>query len=329
MLITRTPLRLSFFCGGSDLPAFYRQEEGAALSITIDKYIYVMAHKTPHIGIRTMYDTIEEVDDIDSMQHIISKETLKYFNISKEITVASISDILAKGSGLGSSSAFTVGLVNALSSFKWEIESKKYIADVACEIEMDKCGYPVGKQDQYASAYGGLNHFTFEKDGNVLINNINIPKTTLSVLQDRLLLLYSGRGRKANTILQKQQHAMLDKEKFQAVVRARDKVFKGLDYLYKSQLDQFGELFHQSWIEKKNLVSSITDDYFDSIYNFAKTNKAVGGKLLGAGGGGFFIFYTYNPRELGEKIVQEFPECKAYDFKFTYEGSQLMSLDNN
>jgi D-glycero-alpha-D-manno-heptose-7-phosphate kinase len=142
MILSKTPLRISFFSGGSDMPNFFEKERGAALSVTINKYIYVMVHKTPHLGIKIMYDTIEEFPDVEQMQHLITKEALKYFNISKEITIASVSDILSKGSGLGSSSAFTVGLVNALASSKWEVASQRYLADIACQIEMDKCVDP-------------------------------------------------------------------------------------------------------------------------------------------------------------------------------------------
>ena len=171
MILSKTPLRISFFSGGSDMPSFYEKEKGATLSVTIDKYIYVMLHKTPHLGVKVMYDTIEEYPDVEQMQHAITRESLKHFGIDKEVTIASIADILAKGSGLGSSSAFTLGLVNVLANPDRHVSlmSREYLAQTAYYIERELCKYPVGKQDQYASAYGGLNLFEFHKDGSVEI----------------------------------------------------------------------------------------------------------------------------------------------------------------
>lgn len=326
MIVSKTPLRISFFSGGSDMPSFYNKEQGAALSCTIDKYIYVCVHKTPHLGIKVMYDTIEQIPDVEQMQHLITKEALKYFNISNEITIASISDILSKGSGLGSSSAFTVGLVNALASTKWEVASCGYLADVACLIEMDKCGYPVGKQDQYAAAFGGLNLFEFKKDGDVEVSPLTIGHTTLNKLEQNLLLVYSGRGRSANSILQKQQQAMDDRVKFDLVRRSRDKAYTARDFLVAGDCDSFGSLLHDAWMDKKAVTTDITNDYFESIYSKAIESGALGGKLLGAGGGGFFLFYI-PPDKRGQVIesIETNTECKVYDFKFTDHGSRIAS----
>lgn len=203
MIVTKTPLRMSLFSGGSDMSSFYQVEKGAALSVTIDKFVYVCVHRTPHLGIKAMYDKIEETPDVETMQHEISKEAFTYFNYKKEITVASISDILSKGSGLGSSSTFTVGLVNALATLRWGHITKQYLADVACQIEIDRCGYPIGKQDQYAAAYGGMNLFEFHSDESVTYTPINLDDQKMFEFNQNLLLVYSGRGRSANAILQK------------------------------------------------------------------------------------------------------------------------------
>ena len=326
MIISKTPLRLSFFSGGSDMPSFYNKEKGAALSVTIDKFIYVMVHKTPHLGIKIMYDSIEEFKDIEDMQHLITKEALKYYAIDKEITIASISDIVSKGSGLGSSSAFTVGLVNALSASRWEISSRKYLADVACDIEMDKCKYPVGKQDQYAAAFGGFNLFEFEKNGNVEVNPVTIARKEISRLQDNMLLVYSGKSRSANSILQKQQNAMEDVDKFKLVRRTRDKAYTAAKYLTDGDFDSFGDMLHSSWMDKKDVVKDITNDYFDMVYTKAMVNGALGGKLMGAGGGGFFAFYV--PKDKREAVIDAVTtdtECKIYDFTFYDHGSRIIT----
>lgn len=328
MIISKTPLRISFFSGGSDMPAFYTREKGAALSVTIDKFIYVMAHKTQNIGVKIMYDEIEEFTDIEEMQHLITRESLRYYGVEKEITVASVSDILTRGSGLGSSSAFTVGLVNAMANMTGRSNevSRRYLADVACEIEMNRCFYPVGKQDQFAAAYGGFNLFEFETDGNVTARTVNISRRNLSELNNNLLLVYSGRGRMANAILQKQQKAMDDKNKFNAVRKTRDRAYTAMKYLENGDHESFGDMLHSSWLDKKSVVSEISDDYFDVVYKKATDAGAIGGKLLGAGGGGFFIFYVpLAKREQVSKAVTTDTECKVYDFRFYDNGSRIIN----
>ena len=328
MILSKTPLRISFFSGGSDMPSFFEKERGAALSVTIDKYIYVMLHKTPHLGIKVMYDTIEEYPDLETMQHAITRESLKHFSVDKEVTVASIADILAKGSGLGSSSAFTLGLVNVLANQnKHEgLLSREYLAQTAYYIERQLCGYPVGKQDQYASAYGGMNLFEFHKDDTVEIRPMTYNRETWNNLEDRLLLVYSGRGRNANSILQKQSAAMSDETKFNLVKASRDKAYVGSRYLKEGKLDDFGHLLHEAWMDKKAVETSITNEYFDGVYNRALEAGALGGKLLGAGGGGFFLFYVDpSKRQHVIDVITDGTECKVYDFRFTEYGSQITS----
>lgn len=323
MIISKTPLRISFFSGGSDMPSFFLRERGAALSVTIDKYIYVMAHKTPHLGIKTMYDTVEQTADIELMQHAITRESLKHLNISNDITIASISDILSRGSGLGSSSAFTVGLLNALSGGKY---TREKLAQTAYNVERNMCGYPVGKQDQYAAAYGGMNLFQFETDNVVTVRPVVHNDDNWDNLQDNLLLVYSGRGRSANGILQKQAAAMDEADKFKLVQRNRDRAFVAANLFSAGLIDDFGALFHDAWMDKKGLAKDITDDYFDSIYDRALKAGAIGGKLLGAGGGGFFLFYVKrnNREKVIHAITHEF-SCKVYNFSFVETGSSVIN----
>ena len=192
----------------------------------------------------------------------------------------------------------------------------------------DLCGFPVGRQDQYAAAYGGLNLFQFLPSHRVTVESIRLPKAgTLKKLNDNLLLVYSGKGRSANEILQKQKSAMSQADKFNLVKRSRDKAYKGLQYLENDDLDSFGYLLHEGWMDKKNIVKEITQDYFDDIYTKAIDAGALGGKLLGAGGGGFFLFYCkpeLQPKVL--KAVQENTSCVNYPFKFTDHGSSVVSL---
>ena len=284
------------------------------------------SHKVPHMGVRCMYDDVEEQHDIEQMQHAITREALKYYDIKKEMTVASISDIVTKGSGLGSSSAFTVGLVKALSTTKYDNSTRKYVADIACQIEMDKCGYPVGKQDQYAAAFGGFNLFKFKRNGEVTVDELRLTNPHIMALEKNLLLVYSGRGRNANNILQKQQKAMLDADKFNKVRRSKDKAFEAVDLLHKGKVDDFGRLLHESWLDKKGVCEEITQDYFDEIYDTAIKNGALGGKLLGAGGGGFFIFYVpeKNRTKVEGAISTNHKDCRIYDFEFYGSGSHML-----
>jgi len=325
MIITKTPIRLSFFSGGSDLPAFYKQEKGAALSVTIDKFIYVCCHKTTHIGIKTMYDIVSETDNIQDMEHIITKECLNYFGYKKELTVASISDIMSKGSGLGSSSSFTVGLVNGLYHMKTSgYLSHREAAEIACDIEMSKCGYQVGKQDQYAAAHGGFNLFEFHIDGSVHVQKLDYSDSWVK-LENSLLLVHSGRNRSANQILQKQSQAMMYPDKMNLVRKSRDKAYEGLKYFKDGDIESFGRLLHTAWMDKKAVVSDISQDYFDVVYQKAISAGAWGGKLLGAGGGGFFIF-ACDPTHK-DKIAQEVvngTDCKVYDFSFYNQGSKVI-----
>jgi len=328
MIITKTPLRISFFSGGSDMPAFFNREAGAALSATIDKCIYIAVHKTQHIGIKTMYDEVSQVEDVSDMQHSITRETLKLVGIDKEITIASISDIIAKGSGLGSSSAFTTGLIHALASLQEtaDLLTPELLAQTAYNIERNLCGYPVGKQDQYAAAYGGMNLFEFNTNDTVNVKSFAYQQHNIDKLQDNLLLVYSGKSRSANSILQKQAAAMLDVNKFNMVKRSRDKAYTAAGYITDGKIDDFGALLHDAWMDKKGVVGEISQYYFDFVYSKAIDAGALGGKLLGAGGGGFFVFYvTPDKREQVIEAVTKETECKVYDFKFTNYGSRLLS----
>ena len=307
------------------MPSFYEKDFGAALSVTIDKFIYVIAHKIPNTNIKCMYDVIEEHTDINQMQHAITRETLKYYDIRKEITTASVSDIVTRGSGLGSSSAFTVGLVNALGHITNQPIGATDLAVAACEVEMNRCGYPVGKQDQYAAAVGGLNLFVFNSDGTVNVSRQIMYTEHVESLQNNLMLVYSGHGRDANNILQKQQNAMSSATKFDLVKKSRDKAFTGLELIRAGSIDDFGALLHDAWMDKKAVCEGITQDYFDVIYDKAMKAGALGGKLLGAGGGGFFLFYV--PQERREDVAQAVTRdtlCKVYDFNFHKLGSEVV-----
>jgi len=327
VITSKTPLRISFFSGGSDIESFYKHEHGAALSCTIDKYIYVSVNHTPHTGIRTMHDTVDDANHVDQLQNKIIRESLRLLGLGSEITISSIADVRPYGAGLGSSSAFTVGLLNALTLGVGETDMDAFrLAEMACDVEINRCGYPIGRQDQYAAAIGGANLFAFQPEGEyAFVEVLSSPALTaaMSDIEDKLILVYSGRSRSANDILQRQSEEIArDPAKMMLVRKNRDRAYKAKQFLESGQYDWFGELLHEAWEDKKNIVSGMTDDYLDRIYRDAREAGAIGGKLLGAGGGGFFLFYAppEKRRDVLDAVVGQHP-CLPYDFKFTQEGS--------
>jgi D-glycero-alpha-D-manno-heptose-7-phosphate kinase len=326
LIVTKTPVRISLFSGGSDLPAFYHKEDGAALSVTIDKYIYVMVHNTFNSGIRLKFDQVEHADKLDDIQHVITKEALRYAygsNIVGGWEISSISDVSYNGCGLGTSSAFTVGLLNGLLS-----PSSPYkLANDACRIEIENCGFPIGKQDQYAAAIGGMNLFQFTQAGHV--DRTGIVERNLAGFEDKLLIVYTGITRDGNVILTDQSASMNDPIKFARVQRNRDRAFEAMRYIYDGDYDSVGDLFNQSWEEKKGISKGITNQILDDMYTLAMQQGALGGKLLGAGGGGFFLFYvpTWEARQRVISSLQLYNNAKPLNFKFSYEGSKVIYHD--
>lgn len=311
------------------MKSFYSKETGASLSATIDKYINVCIHRTPNKGIRLMHDTVEDYLSIEMLQNEIMRESLRHYNINRECTIASISDVLSKGSGLGSSSAFACGLLKGLSHFVDDpIVDPFQLAETSCMIEIEKCGHRIGKQDQYAAAVGGFNLLQFHGDETVSVESGRIKTSTIHNLNKNLLLVYSGYGRSADKILSSQQKAIEnDEEKFKRVRQGRDYAYEGHTLLIREDLNGFGDLLHEAWLNKKSVVKDISGDYFDSMYNCAIESGSRGGKLIGAGGGGFFLFYVEEgKREHVKRNLHKLTmgQCVFYDFQFTWEGSKTI-----
>ena len=328
MIVSKTPFRLNFFSGGSDLPAFYKKEEGAALSVTINKFLYVMVHKSPTTGVKISYDKAEEWDDVDNMREGLTKTILQTYGINKGISIASMSDIVTSGSGLGSSSAFTVGLLNAINAEN--PLSAKFLAEKACDIEINKCSFGSGKQDQCAAAFGGLNLYKFYPNEEVEVLPVEISYSKWKELESKLLLVYSGKTRSANKILWKQQEAVEDPNKMDLIRAGRHKAHEGEWILRYGKIDDFGRLLHETWMEKRRIVTEISDPYFDNVYNTAIEAGAQGGKLLGAGGGGFFLFFVQpdDRSSVVQHLNVNHPLCKVYDFSFYNKGSSLHYLSS-
>ena len=324
MIITRTPFRVSFCGGGTDLKSFYGSREGCVVSATINKYMYLSIH--PFFDPRKIslkYSQNELVEGVDEIKHRILRETLKQFNV-KGVEITSVADVPA-GTGLGSSSAFTVGLINALGAYSGQNGSKGDIAKNACDIEINRLGSPIGKQDQYAAAFGGLNFIRFLPDETVLVEPLKIDVETLQTLERRLLAFYTGRTHNAESILVEQNRNTGKIEKAKNLIRMTELARELKGALEAGELDRLGETLHENWLLKKSLATSIADSRIDTIYETALRHGAKGGKLLGAGGGGFFLLYCEEDRqtELRERLgLKEFP------FRFENAGTTVVFRDD-
>jgi len=328
VIISRTPLRISFVGGGSDLPAFYERERGAVVSTAINKYIYITVNPKFDRKIRASYSRTEMVDSVDELKHELIREALKMAGIDGAIEITSISDIPSQGTGLGSSSTYTVGLLNALYAYRDHLAGAERLAREACEIEIEHCGKPIGKQDQYIAAYGGLKYIRFNPDDSVFVDPIICSSEARRQLQQRLLLLYTGLTRRADDILSEQSRNSVDDEEKQASLRGMvDLAGQMWDALNCNELDGFGELLHANWMEKRRLASGISNPAIDRWYETARAHGAIGGKILGAGGGGFLLLYA--PLERHEEICRALPELRPIPFHFEPQGSKLIFVEEN
>lgn len=326
MIITKTPFRISFVGGGSDLEAFYAQSPGAVLSTSINQYMYISSHKFfEEDKIRTKYSQTETVSQLEDLKHPILKEALRKFRISGGIEISSIAD-LPGGTGMGSSSSFTVGVLHNLHAHTNSHASKEELAAGACEIEIDLLKEPIGKQDQYAAAFGGLNVIEFHKNGGVSVLPVYLSKELNQQLQDNLCLYYIGNQRSASSILSEQKKNTSSEDKFRTLQEMVKLVYELRDTLMKGQLDDFGRLMHENWVMKQRLASGISNPLINELYDIALKNGAMGGKLLGAGGGGFMLFYC--PKEKQEKLDQALKQVRRFDFKFEQDGSKLIYYGN-
>ena len=322
MIITRTPFRISFVGGGSDIEDFYRYSQGAVLSCTINKFMYIYSHNFfDEDKIRVKYLQTETVTDVNQLKHPIVREVLKKFKINGALEISSNADVPA-GTGLGSSSSFTVGLLHNLYTIFGKFVTKEQLAEESCDIEINKLKEPIGKQDQYAAAFGGLNLIKFNPSGTVNIEPIHLKKNTYTTLQDNLLMFYTGRQRKTASILLEQKNNMHSKSKFETLKKMVDFVWELRDALYDGDLNKFGAILHKNWLLKQQLASKICNPKIKNLYDKALKNGAIGGKLLGAGGGGFLLLYCdQNKQKILKKAMYPLRELK---FNLENEGSKLL-----
>lgn len=319
MIITKTPVRISFLGGGTDISTFYTKHPGAVISTAINKYVYITVNKKFDDRIRLAYSKTEIVEDADQLEHERVKESMKLVNIKKGIEITTMADIPSRGTGLGSSSSFTVGLLNAFHAYKGELVSGGQLAQEACNVEIGRLKEPIGKQDQYIAALGGFQFMQFLQNGEILCDPILIDPIALKKLEQNLMLFYTGKTRSAKTILEEQgKHA---EQNFQDLLYLKGLTIELRNHLLKRHIEKVGEFMNEGWKIKKKLSSGISDDYINKIYDDAIKAGAIGGKVCGAGGGGFMLFYC--PIE-NQDIVRKAVPLREVKFKFEPQGSRII-----
>lgn len=323
MIISRTPLRISFLGGGSDLPSFYRQSGGAVLSTAIDKSVYITVSRKFDDSVRVSYSRTEEVEHASQVEHPLVRESLALLGIEGGLEITSVADIPAKGTGLGSSSSFTVGLLNALHAYRGCHASATRLAEESCQIEIERCGEPIGKQDQYAAAFGGFNFIRFNPDDTVQVEKVICPAALLRELQDRLLFFYTGLTRPASTLLQQQSGELATSKAKSDAMREMVQMAEAVRAdLCAGKIDGLGKVLDAAWQIKKSMTNGITNNSIDDVYNAAIAAGAEGGKVLGAGGGGFLMFLA--PPEKHEAIRAALHRLRETPFRFAPQGSSII-----
>jgi D-glycero-alpha-D-manno-heptose-7-phosphate kinase len=328
MIITRTPLRVSFCGGGTDLPSYYQKEQGEVVSSALDKYVYITINRlSPYFENRILlkYSQSELVNSVDEIHHPIIREAMKLTGVVDSVEIASMADIPA-GTGLGSSSTYAVGLLHALHAFKGEYVSGRQLAHEACQIEIERLGDPIGKQDQYIAAYGGMCRIRFNPDESVFVDPVICSPHTRKALQDNLLIFYTGITRRAGDILQIQK-ATTD-QKMDVLTRMKDLCGQILEVLQDGRsLHRFGEILHEAWLNKRTLVREISNDSINDYYEKALEAGAIGGKLLGAGGGGFLLFYVEPQNQ--SRVRKALMGLQELPFRFEQQGSKVIYISDD
>lgn len=328
MIVSRTPYRISFFGGGTDYPVWYRENGGQVLSTTIDKYCYLTLRNLPPFfehRYRVVYSKIETVREIEAIRHPIVRETLRFLGIESSLEIHHDGDLPAR-SGMGSSSSFTVGLLNSLCALDGRMCHKQELAKKAIKIEQELVGDTVGSQDQTAAAFGGLNNIKFHRSGRIEVCPVTISRQRVQELNDSLMLFFTGVVRTASDVASSYVELMDEKARF--VHAMGDMVNEGLRILSsKLDLRDFGYLLHQAWIAKRSLSSAISNPHVDDIYERARLAGALGGKLTGAGGGGFFLLFVSPESQL--KVRESLKDLVWIPFQFEFSGSQIIFNDPN
>jgi D-glycero-alpha-D-manno-heptose-7-phosphate kinase len=320
MIIIQTPLRISLFGGGTDFRSFYQEEGGCVLTTAIDKYIFLTIKKRFDSKLRVGWTRTEMVDEVDEIQHELIREALRKTGIKSGVEVTTMGDIPAAGSGLGSSSTVTVGALHAMYIYQGENVTSEKLAKEACEIEIEVLGKPIGIQDQYIAAYGGLRFLEFMRDGTVNVIQVKVEEAKLRRLNESLLLFYTGVTRQAATILVEQQRLIRDRRSI--LCRLKDMAYTAKEEVENGNILAIGEMLHESWILKKELAKQISNTHIDEIYLAARDAGAIGGKITGAGGGGFMLLCC--PYDRQDNVRAALHGLQELPFSLERDGSKVI-----
>jgi len=317
VIFTRAPLRVSLGGGGTDLPSYYEQDGGFLVSGAIDKYVYMLTHTVFQKRYRMKYSSTEEVDDPAEIQHPILRETLRKHWRGNPLEIAAVADVPA-GTGMGSSGAFTVCLLKALTMAKRTSITPGALADAACDIEINVLGEPVGKQDQFVSAHGGICAYTFHPGGVVEVEPLELPESTLRKLRNNLLLFFTGEARSASAILQDQveRTEAADSEMVENLHRTKEMGLESRRLLVEGELESYAELMHEHWLNKRRRSPGMRNERVDELYTLARRSGCLGGKLIGAGGGGFLLVYAQRPDDTRQAMAAAHAQELPFDFEF-------------
>ena len=327
MILSRAPTRITLGGGGTDLKSYYAKYGGFLIAGSINKYCNILINKRFYDNIRLSYSQVEIKNSVEEVEHRIFQAALAFTGIGKGIELHSTADVPAS-CGLGTSSSFTVALLNALHAYKREFVTQKQLAEEACHIEIDVLGEPIGKQDQYVAALGGLVCLTFEKNGDVLVEPLRMPPEILDQLENNTLLFFTGSERSASEILAEQdaRSKIDDPEMINNLHRIKEIGLETKKYLETGQISKFGELLHVHWETKKKRSARMTNPFLDECYEVARQKGAIGGKLIGAGGSGFFMFYCNNTDSQKPRLVEAMQKMglRWEKFQFEFEGAKIL-----
>lgn len=318
VVFSRAPLRISLGGGGTDLPSYYSEHGGFVVSGAIDKYAYILTHTSFQRRYRMKYAELEEVEQVSEIRHPILRETLLRHWCGNPLEIASVADVPA-GTGMGSSGAYTVCLLKGLARARCTAVTPAELAEAACEIEIDVLGEPVGKQDAYVAAHGGICAYTFNSDGSVDVESLELQPTALRRMRDQLLLFYTGEARAASRMLADQDARSKagDEQMLENLHFTKELGLRSRELLSAGRLEEYGELMHEHWEHKRRRSPGMSDERIDGLYALARRNGVIGGKLVGAGGGGFLVLYTRRPEDTRRAMAAMNAPELAFDFEFS------------
>jgi D-glycero-alpha-D-manno-heptose-7-phosphate kinase len=318
IILARAPLRISLGGGGTDLPSYYQDHEGFLVAGSIDKYVYILAHTEFQQRYKLKYSEMEIIDEVDEIKHPILREVLRRHWRGKPLEIASLADVPA-GTGMGSSGAFTVALLKALNHARRTSITPGALSEAASDIEINVLHEPCGKQDPYVAAHGGICAYTFGRDGSVTVEPLSLPQETLRALRNHLLLFYTGESRSASAVLSDQDQRTRggDDDMLANLHRTKEMGYTSRDLLVAGELESYAELMHEHWLNKRKRSPGMANQHIDNLYTLARRSGVIGGKLVGAGGGGFLLVYAQTPADTRQAMVFAGAQELPFDFEFS------------